>query len=639
MARLAVEDALDMFGIARWGDGLFGISPSGQLTVRPTGDPRREVVLASVVEQLRSQGFNTPLVFRFPQILARRVEQLTTSFQRAMREFAYDGAPYLPVYPLKVNQLRGVVDALLASGREHRLGLEVGSRSELMAALALELPDGALTVVNGYKDERTLRLAILGARIGRQIVVVIEKLREVDVILRMFEAAGEGPLPRLGVRFRLFARGSGKWWKSSGTTAKFGLSTAALLETVQRLQAAGRLDRLAMLHFHIGSQIPEIRRLKSAIREGARVYAKLRQLGAPVEILNVGGGLAVDYDGSKTASDASMNYSLAEYANDVVYTVKEVCSEEDVALPILVSESGRALTASHALLVTHVLGRISSDPPLAAELTAGPDAPRVVKELRALRDEIIAKTYREYYHDAVELRDEMVTLFNIGLIDLQQRAFAEQLFWQIARRALSHARREKIPLEEFEQLERALHDKYIANFSVFQSAPDHWALDQLFPVVPLTRLTEPPTRSATLVDITCDSDGEIDRFVDVKEVKEVLELHDPEQQPERPYDLAIMLLGAYQDVMGDMHNLFGAPDDVYVIVDEDATVRVTRIERGDTSGDVLRVFGYLSEELAARVRHRLDARVVEGVLTEAAARKLLEEYRALFDEGTYLTDA
>ncbi len=636
MARIPVEEALDTYGISFWGAGYFSISPEGELTVRPTRDPRRELSLPRLVDQMRQQGLETPLLFRFPQIIANRVEELTGSFRAAMSEFGYDGAEYRPAFPMKVNQQREVIDALIEAGRPYHMGLEAGSRAELMAALALDLAPDALTVINGYKDLETIRLAILGARAGRRVVCVLEKGFELDLILRAFAEAGEGPLPEIGFRVRLFAKGAGKWWKSSGLTAKFGLTTTGLLEAVRRLADAGHLDRASMVHFHIGSQIPEIRRFKAAFREAARIYAKLRRLGVPVTILDVGGGLGIDYDGSKTASDASMNYSTAEYANDVVYTVKEVCTEEKVPLPTLVSESGRALVAYHSLLVANVLGRIAADHP-PERLTAEPGEPRVVSEMKAMARDISAKTYLEYYHDATELREEMSTLFNIGMISLADRALAEGLYWDISRKALSFGRREKIPLEEFEDLERALHEKYVVNFSVFQSTPDHWALEQLFPVCPISRLRDEPTRPATLVDITCDSDGEMDHFVDIKDVKETLPLHNIDPHGEKAYDLGIMLLGAYQDVMGDMHNLFGMPDEVIVSVDEAGLPKIEKVVRGDTVADVLRIFGYPQEEMIGRMRGALARRVAAGELQETQAERLLESYSALFTRGTYLS--
>ncbi len=636
MARIALEDALEYYSIPHWGSGYFGINNDGELTVRPTRDSAREVSLPSLVREVRARGLETPLIFRFPQILEAKVDELAGAFKNAIEEFNFKGAEYRPIFPIKVNQQRDVVEALLSAGRKHGLGIEAGSRAEFMAALSLDLPPGALTVVNGYKDLETVRLAIAGARMGRRVILVMEKLFETDLVLRAFSDAGPGPLPEVGFRVRLFARGAGRWHKSTGVTAKFGLSTASLLDGISRMKAAGHLEQVSMVHFHIGSQIPEIRRIKGAIKEAARVYAKLRRRGVPLTVINVGGGLAVDYDGSKTASDASCNYSVNEYANDVTYTIGEVCQEEKVPMPLMVSESGRFLTAAHSLLIANVLGRISADPPPTNGINEE-SAPRPVKEMKAMLREISGKNYVEYYHDAVELRDEALTLFNVGLISLEDRALAEGLFWEIGRKAISFSRREKLPNEEFDELERQLHEKYVVNFSVFQSTPDHWALEQLFPIVPITRLREAPTTAAALVDITCDSDGEIDHFVDIKDVKETIALHEFNPDSPEPYDLAICLLGAYQDVMGDMHNLFGAPDEVTVTVAEDGRPQIVRVERGDTVAGVLRVFGYHQEEMTRTIRERLQRKVAEGVVGEKEANLLLDNFCGLFTRATYLS--
>ncbi len=631
MARMSREEALERYGIPRWGDGFFSVSPAGELLVLPTREPGRAISLPALVDRLREEGTGTPLLFRFPQVLETRVRELVDAFAAARDEFSYRGA-YRPAYPLKVNQKRVVVESLLRAGREHGIALEAGSRAELALALGAGLPPGSLVIVNGYKDRRTLRLAVLGARIGLRVVVVLEKLFEVDRLLAAFAEAGKGPLPLVGLRTRLYARGAGRWWKSSGISAKFGLTTSSLLAAIERLRAAGHGDRVRLLHFHLGSQVPEIRRLKAAFREGARTWARLRRMGVPLEYLDVGGGLAVDYDGSRTSSDASRNYSLQEYANDVVFFTGEVATEEGVPHPVLLSESGRALTAHHALLVADVLGRIGADPPPPEGVRVPPDAPLVLRELATLREQIGAKTWREYWHDAVEHRDEMVTLFNVGLIDLPQRALAEQLFWEIARRALTWARKERSLPPEFEQLEKALDEKYIVNFSVFQAAPDHWALDQLFPVVPLRRLREEPTVRASLVDITCDSDGAIDRFIDAREVREALELHDPAGCPGgRPYDLALCLLGAYQDVMGDQHNLLGTPAEAHVTVDDGGRVRVERTLPAQPAAEVLADFGWDAGELAARVEEALAGR-----REETAGADLLAELRRALAGGTYL---
>jgi arginine decarboxylase len=633
--RIRIDDVLEIYGIDNWGAGYFGVSNRGELTVHPTGEERHRISLLSIVETLWAQGLTTPLLLRFPQILESQVGKLCSSFAAAIQEFDYPRR-YRPVYPLKVNQQRPVVEALLSTGARHGLGLEVGSKPELLGALAFDTPPGALLTCNGFKDAEYLRLAFLGARLGREVVVVLEKPYELEHYLAVARHQPDRPAPGIGFRIRLNSRGSGKWEKSGGITSKFGLTTAALLAGLRRLEAEGMIDRLRMLHFHIGSQITEIRRLKNAIKEAARVYAKVRKLGIPVELLNVGGGLGVDYDGSKTSSDASVNYTIQEYANDVVYTVGEVCAEEDVPPPDLVSESGRALVTYHSMLVVDVQAAIQAGDDPQPEARGEP--PRVIEELEDVRRSLTAKNYREYYHDALELRDEMYSLFNLGMLDLEDRARGERAFWDIAQTAVRHARREKFFADEFVDLDHLLHGKLVCNFSVFQSIPDHWALDQLFPVVPIHRLRERPTVRATLVDITCDSDGEVEKFVDLKDIKDALEVHRPPHPPQQqPYYLAFLLVGAYQDVMGDLHNLFGAPNEAHVLVDERGEATIQGVRPGNTVRQTLEAFGYDVEALTGRIESLLKNRTDQGSISGDEARGLLEEYRTLFDAYTYLT--
>jgi arginine decarboxylase len=634
MSRLAPEDALEHYGLDLWGAGYFGIDEEGRLTVSPKGAGGSAVALETLVGQAAEAGLAPPLVFRFPQILAGRVEELVRSFQSAAREFEADGLVYRPAFPVKVNQNRAVIDALLDAGRPHGMSLEVGSRTELFLALGCDIGCEGMIIVNGYKDLDTLRLAVLGARMGRRVIVVVEKLFEVPALLEAFSAAGEGPLPEIGLRARLYARGAGKWWRSTGISAKFGLTTAGLLSAVDAIRDAGFLDRVSMLHFHIGSQIPEIRRFKTAFRESARIYAKLKKLGVPLRILDLGGGLAVDYDGSRTSTDASMNYSVQEYANDAVFLVRDVCSEEGVPLPIIVTESGRALAAYHALAVVDVVAAIGEDPPLEGGLEDD-ELPRVVSEMTVLLHEISAKNYREYFHDAVLLRDEMITLFNAGYISLPHRALCQQFFWQISRRALTFARKERVPIEEFEELERALDERYVLNFSVFQTLPDHWALDQLFPVCPLTRLLDRPTRSASLVDITCDSDGEVARFVDARDVKEAINLH--ELREGEPYRLALLMVGAYQDVMGNRHNLFGAPSEAIVHVDEEGRAHLSEALEGESPERMLRDFSYDLDAQAARVSEGLGSALTEGRIDRDEHDRLMRFYARARAATSYLS--
>jgi len=627
--RFTVGDAINIYGLDGWGNGYLAVGEDGHLLVTPHRDPARSIDLLKVVESLAKRGIKTPVLLRFPQLLEGQVTELSTAFANAIREFNYPER-YRPVFPIKVNQQRAVVEALLSSGWDTRLGLEVGSRPELLAATALDSPPDSLLICNGFKDPEYLSAASTATRVGKNVLVVIEKPFELDQYLEL--AGRESVLPKVGFRIRLQSRGSGMWEKSGGYASKFGLTTLQLLRGLERLKAAGLGNQLALLHFHIGSQITDIRKIKNAVREAARIYAKVRKLGADIQYLNVGGGLGIDYDGSKTSSDASVNYSVQEYANDVVFGINEVCREERVPPPGIVSESGRMLVAYHAVLITDVRSAISGveqDPP-----AINGREPQVVQDLAEVSRRISVKNYREFYHDAVEYRDQMYSLFNLGMLDLEDRAKGENLFWEIAAKAVRFSKSAKFVADEFVELESQLHDKYICNFSVFQSIPDHWALDQLFPVIPVHRLNEPPTRRATLVDITCDSDGSVEKFVDLKDIKEALEIH--EIRPGEPYYLAFVLVGAYQDTMGDMHNLFGRVHEAEVILDPQGKTMIRDARRGDRAADTLRSYGYHEDELTSRVETVLREKVKHGELPQAQAEELLEDYRERLLQYTYL---
>jgi arginine decarboxylase len=627
--RFSTADAIELYGLDAWGNGYLAISDEGNLLVTPTRETQRAIDVSAVVKLLAQRGIGTPLLLRFPQLLQAQVEELAGSFQRAIAEYGYGGS-FQPVFPMKVNQQRTAVEGLLASGARFGLGLEVGSRPELLGAAALSASPGATVICNGFKDREYLAAAALVSRLGRQVVVVIEKPFELDQILEL-AATGLVP-PLIGFRIRLQARGAGLWEKSGGFASKFGLSTRQLLHAVDRLSQAGLSDRVALLHFHIGSQIPEIRKIKNAVREGGRIYAKLCKMGVPLRFLDVGGGLGIDYDGSKTSSDASVNYTVQEYANDVVFGVSDVCAEEGVAPPTILCESGRMLVAYHSMLVTDVRGSISGLDGELPKLTG--KEPQVVRELAEVDRQINVKNYREFYHDALEYRDQMYSMFNLGMIDLEARAKAESLFWTIAHKTLRHSRSAKVMAEEFVELESRLHDKYICNFSVFQSLPDHWALDQLFPVVPIHRLNERPTRRASLVDITCDSDGEVDKFVHGKRIKGALEVHD--LVAGRPYHLAFLLVGAYQDTMGDLHNLFGRVHEAEVLLEADGGIALRNVRRGELAGQALAYFGFEEKELVSRVGVSLDERVKAGQMETAEAATLLDDYKKGLRRYTYL---
>ncbi|MBI3450528.1 MAG: biosynthetic arginine decarboxylase [Acidobacteria bacterium] len=628
--KFSIEDAMSLYGMDSWGAGYFRISEEGHLEVAPDGDDSRKVDVPEVVESLMKRGLTPPLLLRFPQLLESQVRNLCSAFRKAIAEYGYS-AQYRPVFPIKVNQQRAVVSELLEAGWKYGLGLEAGSKPELLAALALETPPESLLICNGFKDNTYLAMASLARRLGKSVFVVVEKPYELEALANL--ALDKGARPYIGIRVRLHARGSGKWEKSGGHTSKFGLSTGQLLEGIAFLKKNRMLDSLKMFHFHIGSQITEIRKLKNAFKEAARIYAKARKMGVDVEYLNVGGGLGIDYDGSRTSSDASVNYSMQEYANDVVYTIKDVCENESVPEPHIVSESGRAMVAYHSLLIVDVRAEIGGG--TGVKVKPGPRDPQVVSELLDILRTISAKNYREFYHDAVEHRDEMVSLFNLGLLSLEERAKGEAAFWEIAARGVRYSKSQKFMADEFVELEKQLVEKVVCNFSVFQSIPDHWALDQLFPVVPIQRLREKPDHRVTLVDITCDSDGEIDKFVDLKDIKEALEIH--RLNGTEPYYLALLLVGAYQDTMGDLHNLFGSANEAHVVVDDEGRVHLKRTRRGNSVRETLAAFGYDPKDLAAKLQSTLEEQMKRGGLTPAEARQLLSEYRGQFDAYTYLT--
>ena len=627
----AIEQTVETYGIENWGAGYFDVNRKGNLVVRPgEGDPR-SADLKEIIEDLASRGITAPVLLRFPQLVAAQVRKLQRAFSKSIREYEYQGA-HMCVYPMKVNQQRSVVEEYLREGSRYDFGLEAGSKAELYAALALEQSPESLLVLNGFKDEEFIEMAFAGAKAGKRVVIVVEKLSELDHILRIADQT-EGDMPIIGMRVKLYSKGSGRWEKSGGEAAKFGLTTTELLEVINRLKEADRIDMLRLLHFHIGSQLTDIKRIKNAMKEAARVYAKVYQMKVPIELLDVGGGMAVDYDGSKTAFDSSANYNSQEFANDVIYTIKQVCDDENVPHPTIIQESGRFLSAYHAILVTNVLEEIETVVEDITPIEIDDDDPQVVIELGDLRESITIKNYREYYHDALEHREELFTLFSLGLISLEDRAKAEVLFWDVCERADRYAQQAKYVPEEFGDLRRLLCAKYLANFSVFRSVPDHWALDQLFPIVPIQHLNKPPTEFATLCDITCDSDGVVDKFIDLHDVKHVLELH--KIDPEEPYYLAFMLVGAYQEVMGNNHNLFGVPNEAQIHIDEEGYL-IKKVIRGTTVGEAAGRARYERGLLHDGFRRQVTQRIKDNELSEAEGAELVNFYESRFDAYTYI---
>jgi len=624
-----ISEAKRYYGVDAWGHGYFGVNARGHMTVHPQREGAA-IDLFGLLPRLKRRKLRFPLLVRFPQILENRLHELFDAFDRAIGEFHYPEA-YRGVFPIKVNQRADVVEALVKAGAGRGFGLEAGSKAELAVALTHVLDDDALIVCNGYKDPDYIRLALRGREMGRNVVLIIEKPHEVEMIARVARSTRVKPL--LGARIRLQARSSGKWAGSSGSEAKFGLTTQELLDAVEGLKRNGLQDAFQMLHFHIGSQITEIRRIKAAVKEGARVYAKLRADGCPMKWLDVGGGLGVDYDGSRTSFEASMNYGVTEYANDVVYIVQEICDAENVPAPILVSESGRALTAYHAVLISEVGGRNRHENG-EEEVIVPADAHESLQELYEIWEGMTRKNHREFFHDAEAKRDELLSHFDLGFLSLRDRALAERLMRRIGREALHFSRGDRFMPEEFERLQKQLVTKYIANFSVFQSLPDAWALDQLFPLMPIHRLNERPTVPATLCDVTCDSFGEIDRFVDRREVRESLDLH--ELRPGESYYVAVCLVGAYQDVLGDYHNLFGRVDEVHVRITPGGAARVVGDRRGDEAHEVLQLFGHEPAEMLARVRAQAVARQKAGAIGAEQVERIVREYEQALEGYTYL---
>lgn len=632
-----LEQTTETYGIDNWGAGYFSVNRKGNLVVLSPENENLNADVKEIVDDLRKRGISTPVLLRFPQLLFGQIRKLQTAFRKSIKEFEYEGG-HLCVYPMKVNQNRAVIEEYLREGSRYNFGLEAGSKAELYAALGLEQSKESLLVLNGFKDRDFIKLAFAGAGAGKNVVIVIEKMSELEHTLSLIKEVtaenSNADLPMIGVRVKLYSKGSGKWEKSGGEAAKFGLTTTEILDVIRRLQEAGRIDLLKLLHFHIGSQLTDIKRIKNAMKEAARTYAKIRQMGVPIEFLDVGGGMAVDYDGSRTSFESSANYNAREFANDVIYVIKTVCDDENVPHPTIIQESGRFLSAYHAILVTNVQDEIETvvEDLTPMEITA--DDPQVVRELADLRETINAKNYREYYHDALEHREELFTMFNLGLITLEDKGKGEVLFWDVCERADQFAQQKKYISEEFDDLRKLLCAKYLANFSVFRSMPDNWALEQLFPIIPIHKLNKKPTEYATLCDITCDSDGIVDKFVDLHDVKPVLELH--KLVPGEPYYIAMMLVGAYQEVMGNNHNLFGVPHEAHIHIGEDGHI-IKKVIYGATLADSISAVRFDAEQLHDQFRRMIMKRIKDGELSTKEGSQLIEYYQDQAESYTYLT--
>jgi arginine decarboxylase len=628
-----IPAAISLYNIDRWGLGYFTIHASGNIEVRPTQDASAAIDVMAVIEEARREyGLGFPMVLRFQDLLRHRVETINKAFGAAISEFGYQ-APYRGVFPIKVNQLREVVEEIMEAGRPFHFGIEAGSKPELLAALAIHRDPESLIICNGYKDALFVQNALLGAKLGKKVIMVVEKLEELYQILAVSREVGVEPM--IGVRVRLSAKGSGKWALSGGENAKFGLSTADLVAASELLKANGLAHALKLVHFHVGSQVPDIGTIKRAVREAARFYSKLVQMGHELGYLDCGGGLGVDYDGSRTAFDSSTNYSLPEYARDVVYNVMDVCDSEGVAHPTLVSESGRAIVAHHSILVVEAFSSIEKETaPIRIE--AGPEDDKLLHEILDTQRGLSRQNRMESLHDAQGDKEQAQAKFDLGLLDLETKAKIETVYWQIARQVVDFCAGMKYVPDEVKDLETSLADQYVCNFSVFQSLLDHWALGQLFPVMPLHHLDAFPDRQAMLVDITCDSDGKVSKFIDLQDVKDTLPLH--RLKPGEPYLLGFFLMGAYQDIMGDLHNLFGRVNEAHVFMDEDEESGwyIEETIRGSTIADVLRMTQWDQSELARHVKAQVDEAIKSDRLRPNEAMKLLSSYEKALQGYTYL---
>jgi len=625
-----IRDSLELYNVANWGAGFFGINEKGHAEVRPRGEGGPAIDLLELVEDLQRRGLRTPMLIRFSDILASRVRGLCGAFQRAIQEYGYQGQ-FRGVYPIKVNQQRHVVEEIVQYGAPLQVGLEAGSKPELLIALAILDTPGALIICNGYKDRTYIETALLAQRLGRTPIIVIDRAHEVELVVRVARDLNIRPL--IGVRAKLTTKGAGKWVESTGDRSKFGLTAVEIVEALEKLREEGMLDCLKLLHFHIGSQITAIRAHKDALKEASMIFVGLHQMGARPDLLDVGGGLGVDYDGSQTNFHSSMNYTVQEYANDVVATIQEACDSKGIPHPDIVTEAGRAMTAHHSVLVFDVLGvheMVSGQRP---QPVTEAD-PKVIQNLAEVYESISEKNVLESYHDILQLKEEATHLFNLGFLDLRERARVERLFWDCCERILRIVRDMPYVPEELEPLEKGLADTYYGNFSVFQSAPDHWAVKQLFPVMPIHRLDEKPTRRGIFADLTCDSDGKIDRFIDPRDVRDVLELHPWNGEP---YYVGVFLVGAYQEILGDLHNLFGDTDAVHVRLGTDGRYEVEHVVEGDSVTDVLRYVEYDKGALVERVRRTIEDAMRAGQITLEESARLRRHYEQGLQAYTYLT--
>src|SRR5213596_213421 len=627
-----LESAIATYNVEGWGKGYFAINGSGNVEAKPLKENGGSIDILEVVNEARARNLGFPLLVRFQDLLRHRLESVNRAFQSAMSEFGYRNQ-YRGVFPIKVNQLREVIEEIIDAGEQFHFGLEAGSKPELVAALAMHKDPESLIICNGYKDPAFIRIALLGRKLGKSVIIVIEKLEELEQTIRTSKEVGVEP--DIGIRVRLDSKGSGKWSPSGGENAKFGLDTTNLIAASQMLKEAGLTHCLKLVHFHVGSQVPDISTIRRAVREAARYYAKLAKLGYELGYLDVGGGLGVDYDGSRSDFDSSTNYSLQEYANDVVWNIMDVCDSEGVAHPAIVSEGGRAIVAHHSVLVMEAFSSIEKTPKL--RVTATDKDHKLVGDILDVKQRLKRGNRIESLHDIQQIKEEAQQTFELGLLDLESKAKIDTIYWQLAQQIVNMHRGLRFIPEEVKQLETTLGDQYICNFSVFQSLLDHWALGQLFPIMPIHRLTTPPDRQGTIVDITCDSDGKVSKFTDLQDVRETLPLH--RVIPGEIYYLGVFMVGAYQDIMGDLHNLFGRVTEAHVFLDPDEECGwyIEEVIEGSTIGEVLAMTQWDKVELMRMLKAQVDAAIKTDRLKPNDAMRLLDDYERFLQEYTYLS--
>lgn len=629
MRKWRVDDSVELYNIKGWGRQYFSVNEKGNICVTPRPG-LAPVDLREVLDELQVKDITPPVLLRFPDILDNRVEKISHCFRAASERYGYKGRNFI-VYPIKVNQMQPVVEEIVSHGKKFDIGLEAGSKPELHAVLATNTDENALIICNGYKDKNYVELALLAHKMGRRIILVVEKLNELKIIR---DAARRLNItPSIGVRIKLANSGSGKWEESGGDTSKFGLNSSELLEAIDFMERNDMTSWLKLIHFHIGSQITKIRRIKNALREAMQFYVQLSKLGFSISYVDIGGGLGVDYDGTRSsASESSMNYSIQEYANDAIFSIVDVCEKNNLPQPDIVTESGRSLSAHHSVLITEVL-ETTSLPRWKDSEELGENEHELVKELYEIWDNIDQQRIFESWHDAMQIREEVLDMYSLGILDLRTRALAEKLFWEIAREVGSLASQMKHPPEELRKVSKMLPDKYFCNFSLFQSLPDAWAIDQVFPVVPISRLDEKPTRMATLQDMTCDSDGKLTTFISSNGTSSELPVHP--LRPGEPYYIGVFLVGAYQEILGDMHNLFGDTNAVHISCHEDG-YEIDQVIDGETVAEVLDYVQYNPKKLVRNVERWVTESMKQGKITPEEGREFLSNYRSGLYGYTYL---